>query len=64
MITKLHAQGTVQRLKNAWADMDYAQRRLVEIRLGIPPERSARRRKERAQIEELEALYRQQARAR
>lgn len=64
MTIKLQAQETVQRLKNAWVDMDYAQQRLVEIRLGIPPEQSARQRNERARIEELEALYRLQAPAR
>lgn len=64
MALKLKAQGTVQRLKNAWADMDYAQRRLVEIRVGIPPKESIRQRNERARIEQLEAIYRLQAPAR
>jgi hypothetical protein len=54
---KTPAQRTILRLKAAWADMSYAQRRLFDIRVGLPPEDSARD----ARIKQLEALYRLQA---
>lgn len=55
---KTSAQRTIVRLKAAWADMNYAQRRLLDIRVGLPHEDSARD----ARTKELEALYRLQAR--
>lgn len=47
----------IRRIKNTAADMNYAQRRLVEVKLGIPPEESRYRSTERREIEELEALF-------
>ena len=42
--------------RHAWAEMDYAQRRMFELRTGIslPPARHGRAR---PRIEDLEALY-------
>lgn len=52
------AQRTIVRLKAAWADMNYAQRRLFDIRVELPHEDSAPD----ARTKQLEALYRLQAR--
>jgi hypothetical protein len=43
---------TVDFLKDTWAELDYAQHRLLEIQTGMPIERKAQ-----AEIDELEALY-------
>lgn len=46
----------ITRLKELWAELDYAQRRLLEVRTGVPmlpPERP----RSAASIEDLEALY-------
>ena len=51
-----HASRTFGHIRDAVSDMNYAQRRLLEIRLGMPPRRNVGRRA-RLQIEELEALY-------
>jgi hypothetical protein len=52
---KTRTRSGFRHLTETVADMNYAQRRLVEVKLGIPPEeyRSA----ERQEIEELEALF-------
>ena len=47
----------VRRIRDTVADMNYAQRRLVEVKLGIPPEESRYRSTKRREIEELEALF-------
>jgi hypothetical protein len=44
---------TIDRVKQAWTEMDHAQRRLFEIRTGIPTTGHAGR----ATLDELEALY-------
>jgi hypothetical protein len=46
---------TLGRIKQAVAEMNYAQRRLFELRTGVPDSRSRR------QIEHLEALFRAKA---
>jgi hypothetical protein len=48
-------RSTLKTIREAVSDMNYAQRRLVEVKLGIPPEEyySA----ERQEIDELEALF-------
>ena len=52
--TKRRVRRIIAWLRDTWAELDYAQRRMIELRmvtptLRIPPERSA--------IDELEALY-------
>jgi hypothetical protein len=59
---KTPAQQTVVRLKGAWADMNYAQQRLLDIRLGLPTEDSGPNDGESTPIEQLEAQYRLQTR--
>jgi hypothetical protein len=44
MATATGMRQAIKRIKRAWAEMDYAQRRLFEIRSGIPvssPKRAA-----------------------
>ena len=48
---------TVKRLKSAWTEMDYAQRRLFEIRTGLPVTGPEKRTGPATSVEELEALY-------
>jgi hypothetical protein len=43
--------------KRVWEELDYAQRRLLEIRTGIPFGEDDKRARRRAEIDELEALY-------
>ena len=58
MITlKTRTGRKVRRIRDTVADMNYAQRRLVEVNLGIPPEESRYRSTKRREIEELEALF-------
>ena len=47
----------IRRVKAIWAELDYAQRRLFEIRTGVPIDDLQRRRNTRRAITELEALY-------
>jgi hypothetical protein len=54
---KTHTRRSVRRIRESVADMNYAQRRLVEVNLGIPPEESRYRGAKRQEIDELEALY-------
>jgi hypothetical protein len=54
---KTHTRRKVRRIRDTVADMNYAQRRLVEVKLGIPPEESRYRSAKRQEIEELEALF-------
>jgi hypothetical protein len=54
---KTHTRRELRRIRNTVADMNYAQRRLVEVKLGIPPEESRYRSTKRREIEELEALF-------
>jgi hypothetical protein len=54
---KTHTRRKISRIRNTAADMNYAQRRLVEVKLGIPPEESRYRSTERREIEQLEALF-------
>lgn len=57
---KTHARHVMRHFKQVWDDMDYAQRRLIELNFEIPLE--VERRMRRAQIDELESLYRLEAR--
>jgi hypothetical protein len=46
--------GIWQKIKRVWAELDYAQQRLFEIRTGIPV---TGRTRSLSSVEELEALY-------
>jgi hypothetical protein len=59
---KTHARRTLGALKQAWEEMDYAQRRLIELNFELSLEASERPPHERS--EELESLYRLDANAR
>ena len=48
----------VARLKQIWADVDYAQRRLLEIQTGVPFTTSKERRQSVLRLRQLEYLYR------
>jgi hypothetical protein len=48
---------TIGQVKEIWAEFDYAQRRLLEVQLGVAM-RQARPPRIAASIDELEALYR------
>jgi hypothetical protein len=50
-------RGTLTRIRETVAEMNYAQRRVVEIKIAIPPEELWYSRAERQEIEELEALH-------
>jgi hypothetical protein len=54
---KTSTRRKIRRIRNTAADMNYAQRRLVEVKLGIPPEESRYRSTKRREIEKLEALF-------
>ncbi len=53
-----HISHVIGRIKSAWSEMDYAQRRMFEIRTGIPVEGPQPRRRPRPTVDELETLYR------
>jgi hypothetical protein len=54
MITNSRATRIARRVRRTWAELDYAQRRMFELRTGV----SARgQRRSTARIEELERLY-------
>ena len=48
---------TLGRIRETVAEMNYAQRRVVEIKIAMPPEELPYSSTERHEIEELEALY-------
>lgn len=51
------ASRTIGRIKQIWSEFDYAQRRLFEIRTGIPSIAPEKGPMARDQIDELERLY-------
>jgi len=53
---KTGARHALGRIRETVSEMNYAQRRVVEVKFGIPPEESPYSRREREEIEELEAL--------
>jgi hypothetical protein len=59
---KTCAKRAIGHLKRVWDDMDYAQRRLIELNFEVPLEASTASRSARAEIAQLEALYRLEAR--
>ena len=48
---------TIARLRDLWLELNYAQRRSLELRTGLSFEKPVRDRIRRAEIQELEALY-------
>jgi hypothetical protein len=51
------ASHTIRRIKHTWGELDYAQRRLFEIRTGIPVTPEGERAQARAETRELEVLF-------
>jgi hypothetical protein len=51
------ATHTFRRIRETAAEMNYAQRRVIEVKLGIPPDEPRYFTIERREIEELEELY-------
>ena len=54
---KTRATRGISHIRATVADMNYAQRRVVEVKLGIPPDESRYRSTKRREIEQLEALF-------
>ena len=52
--TKRRASRIIAWLRDTWAELDYAQRRMIELNLAVPALRPPR---DRADVDELEALY-------
>ena len=50
------ASHTIRRIKRTWAEIDYAERRLLEIRTGIPMTPTGERAQARVESHELELL--------
>ena len=48
---------TIRRVQHLWAELDYAPRRLLEIRTGVPLSRPQDGPRTAASVDELEALY-------
>ena len=55
--TKTGVKRTIERVKGALAEVDYAQRRLFEIRTGVPVGSADERDRPATSVDELEALY-------
>ncbi len=51
------ASHTIRRIKQTWNELDYAQRRLFEVRTGIPATPEGERAQARAESRELEVLF-------
>ena len=51
------ARQTISRVKRIAAELDYAQRRLLEIRTGVPFTRPEERRARRPTVQELEQMF-------
>jgi hypothetical protein len=49
--------GAITRVKEIWQELDYAQRRSLELRTGISFDKPVSAGTSRAEIEELDALY-------
>ena len=56
--TNIRTTAILGRVKDVVDDMNYAQKRLFEIRAGAPVAESEIRLRDEAELEELEALYR------
>jgi hypothetical protein len=53
-----HSHQTAARLRRVWSELDYAQRRMFEIRTGVPVTGPASHRRDDHQAQMLEDLYR------
>ena len=51
------AKQTLRRINQTWSELDYAQRRLFEVRTGIPVTPEGARAQARAEAHELEVLF-------
>jgi hypothetical protein len=51
------ASHTIRRIKQTWSELDHAQRRLFEVRTGIPVTPEGERAQARAESRELELLF-------
>ena len=58
MARRFNPRHTLHRIRRSLAEMDHAQRRVFEIRTGLPPERALERARDKALIAELEAHWR------
>jgi hypothetical protein len=58
MTRKLTPKQTFQRIRRTWGEMDHAQRRMFEIRAGLPAEEALERARDKAMIANLEAHWR------
>jgi hypothetical protein len=58
MARRYNPRHTVHRIRRTFAEMDYAQRRMFEIRAGLPPASSLDRARDKAMIAQLEAHWR------
>lgn len=56
--TGSRARRTIGRLKRLWRELDYAERRVLEIRTGVPFSTPEERRRSRLRVAQLEHLYR------
>jgi hypothetical protein len=57
LMMSCRASRSIARVRRLWAEMEYAQRRLFELRTGLLVRQTPGRAHVRPQIEELEALY-------
>ncbi len=58
MARRLSARHAIQRIRRGLAEMNHAQRRLFEIRAGLPSESALVRARDQAMIANLEAHWR------
>jgi hypothetical protein len=58
MARRISPRHALQRIRRSVSEMDYAQRRVFEIRTGLPPAHSLERARDKALIAELEAHWR------
>ena len=58
MARRFSTRHAVHRIRRALAEMDHAQRRMFEIRTGLPPTNSIDRARDKAMLAELEAHWR------
>ena len=56
LVTPRRVGRIVERIRGTWSELEYAQRRMLEIQTGVPFDEPKRRRIAR-RVEELEALY-------
>lgn len=58
MARRFPPRHALHRIRRTFAEMDYAQRRVFEIRSGLPPASTLERARDKALIAELEAHWR------